>query len=161
MLERHTCPNNRQRPSQILDLKGTRVPHRPRWSRIGNQKWECGACAPAHNSAAAPATVGGESPAIGATGKCSVSREGGRKRRPASQETCHRVMSHARLRRTGCADVRRTAVAHTLPRRRQGAGRPKSRGDGGMFAVGAWHVACQLDWPQSRPDFSVEACSGF
>src|SRR5439155_22253427 len=88
-------------------------------------KWECGACAPAHNSAAAPATVGGESPAIGATGKCSVSWEGGRKRRPASQETCHRVMSHARLRRTGCADVKRTAVVHSLPRAKAGCGTAK------------------------------------
>src|SRR5436190_8490574 len=86
---------------------------------------ECGACAPAHNSAAAPATVGGESPAIGATGKCSVSWEGGRKRRPASQETCHRVMSHARLRRTGCADVKRTAVVHSLPRAKAGCGTAK------------------------------------
>src|SRR5205814_1594750 len=40
------------------------------------------------------------------------------------------------LRRTGCADVRRTAVAHSLPRRRQGAGGQKVAVTGGCSPSG-------------------------
>jgi hypothetical protein len=62
-----------------------------------------------HNAAAAPATVSGEPPTVRATGRLSRSREGGRRRRPASQETCHR-RSHARAQQAGCPDGARPSA---------------------------------------------------